>query len=275
MFPYPVGMALDDASRTWQQQEQLRMQAAMLRWSGRHGLELPTDALLRRMLPPPPAAPTKSTALLATKGAPTPLRSAARTAEASGLRAEAPAFVPGGERSGGAGAGPPVISVKKSSRGFAVVLLRDPAVIERGVQQRVAVACSHEVNAFMRCCQDAGHDPVEAFPPRRSGSSCSAEHGVVVRCVAGSLNGQGGAYDACKRDFKEVRRTRSEGTEEKSQAALRRGWSCAWKHFRLPLEQLIVTARAVGECRAAGKQFRDTETANEARYREMWKGTAL
>lgn len=77
----------------------------MLRWSGRHGLELPTDALLRRMLPPPPAAPTKSTALLATKGAPTPLRSAARTAEASGLRAEAPAFVPGGERSGGAGAG--------------------------------------------------------------------------------------------------------------------------------------------------------------------------
>lgn len=44
MFAYYPGMvpvgALDDASRTWQQQEQLRMQAALLRWSGRHGLEV-------------------------------------------------------------------------------------------------------------------------------------------------------------------------------------------------------------------------------------------
>jgi len=67
------------------------------------------------------------------------------------LRRDAPLFIPGTPQTRSSsssflsfeseedGDQQPVISVKKSSRGCAVVLLRDPALVERGVKQSVAI----------------------------------------------------------------------------------------------------------------------------------------
>eukprot|EP00930_Biecheleria_cincta_P004303 TRINITY_DN105212_c0_g1_i1.p1 TRINITY_DN105212_c0_g1~~TRINITY_DN105212_c0_g1_i1.p1 ORF type:complete len:172 (+),score=28.07 TRINITY_DN105212_c0_g1_i1:62-577(+) len=154
-----------------------------------------------------------------------------------------------------------------------------------GVQQLIASACRFEATAFLRCCETSGVDPCQHQKPLRSGEQqricCQAEHSAMVRCVSCTLHdaGSGGKYDACKKDFSAML---GHGALDAGRSAVahRKAWACAWKHFKTPLHQLMVTAHALGECRpsrsfGAGRKFQDSEFANEARYREMWKGTAL
>merc|ERR1711933_332623 len=114
-----------------------------------------------------------------------------------------------------------------------------------------------------------GVDFVEHIRPATGSARrvCEAEHHDVVRCVARSLLGTGGAYSACARDFAAIR-CAPLSEDEHVTRVLEKGWATAWKHFRLPLEQLAVTAKAVGTCK--GGDFRDHETRNEARFRQQW-----
>ncbi|CAE8599636.1 unnamed protein product [Polarella glacialis] len=152
----------------------------------------------------------------------------------------------------------------------------DPSCRDYGVQQRLAAACGSEVTNLMRCCASEGLNFCEILPPLARNSPtdrgvCSQMHFAVVRCVAQTLQaGRGGAYDMCARDFAAVcAETGSEG------AVSKRSWSCAWKYFGSPLQLMMVTATALGECRPSGMTFNDNETANEAKFRSMWAGTAL
>merc|ERR1711879_1133174 len=104
---------------------------------------------------------------------------------------------------------------------------------------------------------------------------CNGQHKLLVQCVASNLKGNGGGYSACARDFAAVRKAAASSIEEDDSATIKRGWACAWKYFHAPLELLLSTAEALGECRPSNARFVDTEMANEAKYRAMWKGTAL
>lgn len=71
---------------------------------------------------------------------------------------------------------------------------------------------------------------------------CETEHHAVIRCVASNLLGRGGAYDACARDLDAIRKLpRSE--DPHAREVLEVGWVRIWKHFQLPLEQLVATAK--------------------------------
>mmetsp|Transcript_16599 Transcript_16599/g.45928 ORF Transcript_16599/g.45928 Transcript_16599/m.45928 type:complete len:156 (-) Transcript_16599:113-580(-) len=144
-----------------------------------------------------------------------------------------------------------------------------------GLQQRIAGSCGAEVTAFMRCCDASDLTFRDAFPSPPSSSPCAPAHEAVARCVAQALSsGRGGAYDSCARDFAAAQRE-GLGDTEASAAVFRRSWACAWRHFGAPLKMLLVTSEAMGECRSSGVPFRDTETANEAKFRGAWAGTAL
>eukprot|EP00747_Dinoflagellata_sp_TGD_P028819 gnl/TRDRNA2_/TRDRNA2_133501_c0_seq1.p1 gnl/TRDRNA2_/TRDRNA2_133501_c0~~gnl/TRDRNA2_/TRDRNA2_133501_c0_seq1.p1 ORF type:complete len:146 (+),score=28.18 gnl/TRDRNA2_/TRDRNA2_133501_c0_seq1:141-578(+) len=121
-----------------------------------------------------------------------------------------------------------------------------------GVQQRLAHACAPQVTAFVRCCKteqvDAPKQLPPLMPPGRRRGVCDMELDAVACCVALTLHGKG--FEACAREFNPIREAASASCEVEA-APLQKGWSCAWRYYRQPLEQMVTNAQAVGECRPA------------------------
>eukprot|EP00913_Durusdinium_trenchii_P007408 g6966.t1 len=127
-----------------------------------------------------------------------------------------------------------------------------------GVQQRLAASeCAKDVTAFTRCCSKADLDGREQLKStRRVGeegiSPCDAELDMVRRCLPGVLlGGSGRPFEACEKDFRAVATLPSDADPKKAARVFNRGWSCAFRAFRQPVEQLVAQAQAVGECRPA------------------------
>ena len=127
-----------------------------------------------------------------------------------------------------------------------------------GVQKRLARSeCAKDVTALVQCCSAADLDGRERLNSiRKIGEGgdmpCDKELDMVKRCLPGALLELGGssrAFETCEKDFRAV--TALPSDEQKALVVLNRAWSCAWRSFRQPLEQLIAQAQAVGECRPA------------------------
>mmetsp|Transcript_110431 Transcript_110431/g.219520 ORF Transcript_110431/g.219520 Transcript_110431/m.219520 type:complete len:148 (+) Transcript_110431:152-595(+) len=123
-----------------------------------------------------------------------------------------------------------------------------------GVQQRLSRTCAPEVTTLVQCCRGASLDVREVCEPVARGVSsgdgcraCATEHDSFVRCASNALLQP--EFKHCQKSFQALH-----DDDDASSAALAKAWRCAWaeKHFRKPLEQLVVQAQAVGECRSAG-----------------------
>lgn len=124
-----LDLSLPSAESMDAEQGSTKEMKALTRWHNKHGLEVEDGALSRLLGPeePEPKSKEKNTFV---------------------LRADAPVFTPGclvakqdekGDQEEEEDGSPAVISVKKSHRGCAVVLLRSRKVLERAVRQSVAV----------------------------------------------------------------------------------------------------------------------------------------
>eukprot|EP00435_Cladocopium_sp_Y103_P058261 s827_g20.t1 len=127
-----------------------------------------------------------------------------------------------------------------------------------GVQQRLAASdCAEHVTALARCCREANLDSREKLNTRRKmneegDAPCDLELDVVRRCLpAALLGGSGRPFEACEKDFRAVATLPADADEQRVGTVLNRGWACAWRAFRQPVEQLVAQAQAVGECRPA------------------------
>ncbi|CAK9083165.1 Hypothetical protein SCF082_LOCUS39498 [Durusdinium trenchii] len=130
-----------------------------------------------------------------------------------------------------------------------------------GVQQRLAASeCAKDVTAFTRCCSKAwvGRErlvQIETWSGKEEEgiSPCDAELDMVRRCLPGVLlGGSGRPFEACEKDFRAVATLPSDADPKKAARVFNRGWSCAFRAFRQPVEQLVAQAQAVGECDTSG-----------------------
>eukprot|EP00405_Crypthecodinium_cohnii_P012211 CAMPEP_0206437356 /NCGR_PEP_ID=MMETSP0324_2-20121206/10994_1 /ASSEMBLY_ACC=CAM_ASM_000836 /TAXON_ID=2866 /ORGANISM="Crypthecodinium cohnii, Strain Seligo" /LENGTH=151 /DNA_ID=CAMNT_0053904625 /DNA_START=17 /DNA_END=472 /DNA_ORIENTATION=+ len=127
-----------------------------------------------------------------------------------------------------------------------------------GIHQFLARGCGKPITNFVQCCQKAGEDPKDRFPPlpalqasEGKDQPCNQELMMAQRCIVHQFWEKPGETK-CRKSFEAF--VEGDDADGKSEQRLTKAWRCAFegRNYERPLLQLIRQADAVGACRSAG-----------------------